>query len=86
MKIRLVLTGRNYDAARRLPDALDLPEGSSVRAAIERVQAILGPGAPLAPACLVAVSGTHLGTVGACREQALREGDELVLIAPVAGG
>ena len=41
---------------------------------------------PLSASCLVAVSGMHLGTLADHRPQTLKDGDELLLLAPVAGG
>ncbi len=86
MKIHLVLAGRGYDLADRVPDELTLPEGSGVTAALERVASLLPDGRRLPESCLVALAGQHLGTVANHREQVLREGDELLLLAPVAGG
>ena len=47
---------------------------------------LMPEGRGLPASCLVAVSGTHLGTLGNHRPHSLEEGDELVLITPVAGG
>jgi len=84
MHIRVVITGRNYHALGTAPVELDLPEGSTVEAALETVTQRLGQ--PLPETCLVAVSGTHLGTVRNHVPRQLRAGDELLLLAPVAGG
>ena len=86
MKIRVAVAGRNYDLAAGLPEELSLADGASVDAALEAVAALLPAGSRLSASCLVAVSGAHLGTLAShgCRQ--LREGDELLLIAPVAGG
>lgn len=86
MKIRVILSGRHYDAAQGVPESLDLPEGCSLADALRTLSGLLPPERPLAPSCLVAVSGAHQGTVAACRERTLQDGDELVVIAPVAGG
>ena len=48
--------------------------------------ALMPEGKSLPKSCLVAVSGAHVGTVASHRPRVLRDGDELVLIAPVAGG
>ena len=40
----------------------------------------------LPPTCLVIVNGRHLGTIASCESCVLRAGDELTLLAPVAGG
>jgi molybdopterin converting factor small subunit len=53
-----------------------------VRAINQRLPA----GRQLPPTCLVAVAGAHLGTLGRLAERELRDGDEIVFIAPVAGG
>jgi molybdopterin converting factor small subunit len=86
MKIKLVITGRSYDAAADVPAELELPEGATVADALEQVAGHLPEDRPLPATCLVAVSGTHVGTVGSCPDRELKEGDELVLVAPVAGG
>ena len=86
MKVRVVISGRSYDAADAVPDELALPDGSSVDEALDALAGLLPDDRPLPGGCLVAVSGTHLGTVRSHNPQLLRDGDELVLIAPVAGG
>jgi molybdopterin converting factor small subunit len=86
MKIQLTISGRNYDVAESIPHELALPEGASVQVALERLAALLPNGYRLPDACLVAVSGQHLGTLRNPRPRVLRDGDELLLLAPVAGG
>ena len=86
MKVRVVVSGRNYDTARAIPRQLTLPEGCSVDEAISAVAGYLPQGRDLPESCLVAVSGSHLGTLRSHRPQVLSDGDELVLIVPVAGG
>lgn len=84
MKIRIVLTGRGYDAA-RLPEQLDLAAGATVSAALAAIQAEFGEG-KLPASTLVVHSGKHLGTVAAYDDAPLAEGDEIMLLQPVAGG
>lgn len=86
MKIRLTVSGRDYHATGGLPAELELPEGADISAAIQQVEQLLPDEAKLPPTCLIAVSGSHLGTVAAHASRSLREGDEVSLIAPVAGG
>jgi molybdopterin converting factor small subunit len=86
MKIRVVISGRSYDVAGGVPEHLTLPEGASVDDAIEQVEQLIGDGKRLPDSCLIALSGIHLGTVRDHRPQTLADGDELVVIAPVAGG
>ena len=86
MKVRVVLSGRSYDAAEAMPDCLTLPDGAAVDEALRQLAGLMPEGKGLPKSCLVAVSGAHLGTVASHRSRVLRDGDELVLIAPVAGG
>ena len=86
MKIHVVISGRSYDAAERIPDELTLPEGCSVGEALQRLAELFPDGKRLPDSCLIAVSGTHLGTLRNHSPRTLRDGDELVVIAPVAGG
>ena len=86
MKIHVVYAGRNYPLSQQMPSALDLPAGASLAAALAALTSLLEPDTALPASCLVAVSGTHAGTVGRCVDRQLRDGDELLLIAPVAGG
>ncbi len=86
MVIGIVVSGRNYDLADRMPRQLTLRDGASLDEALGTLAASLPDGQGLPASCLVAVSGTHLGTVGRHRDQPLAHGDELLLLAPVAGG
>jgi hypothetical protein len=85
MKVRIAFIGRGYDAA-ALPPALELPAGTTSDAAMAEINRLLPPGRSISPACLLAVRGQHLGTAARHAAVELKEGDELLLIAPVAGG
>ena len=82
MKVRIVVAGRGYDAEHRLPPDLELAAGATVRDALDR----LAGGLDLPKTCLLIVSGVHLGTLGGYADQELKEGDEILFLAPVAGG
>ena len=87
MTIRLAFTGRGYHTAHDWPTHLELAPGTTVAAALRDLQSRLPQ--PLPASCLVIVSGRHVGTVGQCLttgSDVLEEGDELLLLAPVAGG
>ncbi len=86
MQVHVVLSGRNYDLAEHLPKQLDLPDGCSLDEALERLGALLPEGRQFPATTLLAVSGTHLGTLGSHGSCQLKEGDELILVVPVAGG
>jgi molybdopterin converting factor small subunit len=86
MNVRVMLSGRNYHLADSLPQQLTLPEGATVDDALRALTGMLPGDEPLPGTCLIAVSGVHLGTVGRHPSRALRDDDELVVIAPVAGG
>ena len=86
MRIRLVVTGRGSHAIEELPDQLEVPDQASVDDVIRLVVARYGEGPGWSASCLIAVAGRHLGTVASHVPVTLREGDEVTLIAPVAGG
>jgi molybdopterin converting factor small subunit len=86
MKVRVVISGRSYDAAESIPEYLTLSDGSSVDDALRALAERFPEGRPLPESCLIAVSGSHLGTLRSHTPRQLEDGDELVLIAPVAGG
>lgn len=86
MKISVMVTGRSYHMTEGLPDELTLPDGNTVDDAIAALSAQLPDSVQFPPSCLVAVSGQHLGTVASHETRVLSDGDELTLIAPVAGG
>ncbi|MGD0901186.1 MAG: MoaD/ThiS family protein [Thermoguttaceae bacterium] len=86
MRIHIVLSGRNYDAGEAIPAELTLAEGASLDDALAALAGHLPGGNSLPATCLVAVSGTHLGTLGGHRPRLLRDGDEVLLLTPVAGG
>jgi molybdopterin converting factor small subunit len=86
MRLRVVISGRNYDAAQSVPKELSLPDGYTLDSALETLAGLLPEGRPLSGDCLVAVSGVHVGTLRRHRPQVLQDGDELLLLAPVAGG
>lgn len=82
--IRLIISGRSYHLAQEIPARWELAEENTLDDFLVLINARLP--APLPASCLVAVSGTHLGTVGQHKPRVLHDGDEVVLIAPVAGG
>ena len=86
MHVKLVISGRGYHDASALPEELTLPAGASVDDALARIAELLPEGVRLPESCLVAVSGEHLGTLARHAERELADGDELLLVAPVAGG
>ena len=86
MKVRFTMMGRSYDAAGQLPDELDLTAEARVEDALEAISSLLPEDQELPTSCLVVHNGKHLGTVASHDNARLAEQDELVLIAPVAGG
>ncbi len=86
LNVQVVFIGRRYDAAQAVPERLCLPDGATVDDALKAITAPLSGDHPLSASCLVAVSGMHLGTLADHRSESLKDGDELLLLAPVAGG
>jgi molybdopterin converting factor small subunit len=86
MQIRVVLAGRNYHAAQTVPTQLALPDAATLDDALAALSRHIPAGSDLPDTCLVAVCGVHLGTVRRHRPRVLQDGDELLLLAPVAGG
>lgn len=86
MRVRLVLIGRGYDAAENLPDHWDVPDGASVDDVLRLIEQQYGSIPGCSPSCLIALQGRHLGTIASHASAPLHDGDELTLIAPVAGG
>jgi molybdopterin converting factor small subunit len=86
VNIRLTISGRSYDVAAAVPRELVLDDGATIDDALSALAAYLKNGAALADTCLIAVGGAHLGTLTRHEPRQLRDGDELVIIAPVAGG
>jgi molybdopterin converting factor small subunit len=83
MRIKVKITGRQYDAAEALPDAMEVSDGASIELVLETIRATYGP---ISPGALLAVSGEHLGTVSDHRAKTLDDGDEVLIFSPVAGG
>ena len=86
MKIQVSYTGRGYQSATLLPSDITLGDDSTVDDALGLLAKELPDDQQLPPSCLLAVSGEHIGTVGDHSNRPLRDGDELILLAPVAGG
>ena len=84
MRVQLFITGRMYHLADDAPDALELPDDADLAIAIERMQGALPE--PLPESTIISVSGRHAGAIGQFENTPLRDGDELMLVAPVAGG
>ncbi len=74
------------DISHSSAERVTLPDGCSVDDALKVIAELIPDGKGLPESCLIAVSGTHLGTVRDHQPQILADGDELVVIAPVAGG
>ncbi len=86
MKIQISYTGRNYQTAEQLPSELDLDDGSTVADALRQITAGLSDDLQLPTSCLIAVAGEHLGSLNSYTDRPLEHRDEIILIAPVAGG
>ncbi len=86
MEIRIVVTGRSYHTAASIPPTLVLAEGASLDDALQQINEALDEGATLPGSCLIAIDNQHVGTVASHANMDLRCGQEMVLIAPVAGG
>ncbi|MBB75381.1 MAG: hypothetical protein CMJ75_12810 [Planctomycetaceae bacterium] len=86
MKIRVVTMGRHYHETEDLPEFLELQEQASLDQAIERLRQLLPPGVDFPGSCLIALSGKHVGSIDSHSAVPLSDGDELMLLAPVAGG
>ncbi|HUG68691.1 MAG TPA: MoaD/ThiS family protein [Pirellulaceae bacterium] len=86
MKIQISYTGRSYQTAGMLPCELTLEDGAMVDDALRLLTKDLRDDQQLPASCLVAVSGEHIGTLAHYTNRPLRDRDELILIAPVAGG
>ncbi len=86
MKVLVRFSGRGYDLAENLPNDLVLSEGATTSDAIALLNSYLPDHQPLPASCLIAISGAHIGAVGSHTPQPLSDGDQLALIAPVAGG
>ncbi|MGA2064220.1 MAG: MoaD/ThiS family protein [Thermoguttaceae bacterium] len=86
MNVSLTMTGRGYPAAEGLPANLTLADGATLDEALQALAALVPAGKAPDGNCLVAVSGRHLGTVRDHQPHVLRSGDELLLMAPMAGG
>ena len=86
MKIRIVISGRNYELAEPFPESLELPDGSTLDDALEQLSTRFSEGRTFPPSCLLGVGGKHVGTVGSHPPTPLSENDEIMIFAPVAGG
>jgi len=86
MKLKIIITGRAYHATASLPDELTLPDSATLDDALAALAELSPDDQPLSDNCIVALSGRHLGTLGTHETAPLTDGDELALIAPVAGG
>ncbi len=86
MRIDVVISGRSYHLAEAIPRELTLAESSTLDDAIAEIASKTPKEARLPDSCLVAVSGKHQGSLGKHQNPTLRDGDELVIVAPVSGG
>ena len=86
MKIQLVYTGRSYQLAERLPAELDLADAAKLDDALQAVNELLSDDEQLPASCLISISGQHVGTLTSHENVSLKDRDEVILIAPVAGG
>jgi molybdopterin converting factor small subunit len=86
MKINIAIFGRRYDLGPQHPGVLDLPIGATVDDALGILQRDVCTREFVVPSALVAVSGNHIGTIGNHPAEPLRDNDELLIFAPVAGG
>lgn len=86
MKINLHVSGRGYHLAAQVPESLELADGATVMEAIAQLSKLLPDTQALPESCLVILAGKHLGALSRLTDAPLHDGDELLLLAPVAGG
>jgi molybdopterin converting factor small subunit len=86
MNVRVLFIGRGYSTTGDLPGRLVVRDGGSIDDALAALHAAAPQADLLPPTALLAVGGKHIGTVAHHRPCPLADGDELVVIAPVAGG
>jgi molybdopterin converting factor small subunit len=86
MNVGIVISAPLNRSVDRLPARLGLADGATVDDALESLTGWLPGDARLPGSCLLFLSGAPLGTIKTHRNQELRDGDELELIAPAAGG
>jgi molybdopterin converting factor small subunit len=86
VNVRIAVVGWQYHVTGQLPRSVEVLDGATVDVALTALRAAMPDGRELSPHAMLAVAGRHIGTVelhDACR---LREGDEMMVIVPVAGG
>ncbi len=86
MNIQVVISGRAYHTMQDVPESLDLAEGATLDDALTRIGDALSDDQRLPATAMIAVAGKHVGTLARHESCRLKEGDEIVLIVPVAGG
>ncbi len=84
MQIRILMTGRGYHVVQSLPAAIELGDGATVGDALSKLRCEVE--SLIVDSMMVLVDGKHVGTVAEHEPVVLREGCELELLAPVAGG
>jgi hypothetical protein len=86
MRLKTTYLGHGYHQSAVVPDYLELPEAATLDVALRVLERQLAGQRSLADSCLVVVSGKHLGSIARHENVTLAATDELMLIAPVAGG
>ena len=76
MRVEVFITGRMYQ--------LELSDQATLADALDKLREMSSQALP--ESTLVTVSGRHQGALSDYEDCPLREGDELMLVAPVAGG
>jgi molybdopterin converting factor small subunit len=84
MRIRIQVAGRGYDST-KLPEQMEFAANETVASALAKLREHLGDG-NLSPTTLVILAGRHLGSIANYEDAPLADGDELMLLQPVAGG
>lgn len=85
MNVRFAMMGRNYQM-NGIPDEIELPDEAMLADALKRLTSGLPDGERLPSTCLIAIGNNHLGTLASFENRRLRDGDEVILFVPVAGG
>ncbi len=86
MKIRVSIMGRSYHMTDGLHEFIELDDPATLEEAVQRINQLMPEGQTLTGSCLVLLGGTHFGSLDNHDPISLSDGDELTLIAPVAGG